>query len=652
MLRGLFSGLIWGLVLSALGLAVISLAMGPPIPRAIAPDPVDVAVPAGSEFNRNRPEAPPVIPGSEETGSAGDAPLVTEAETEPAPLADTTSADVPQSDSVAPEVAEAPDTDSDTLLFSDGDSQISEQDANATPEIVVPDESDEQIPEAPDMPVLTLDNDAAIAEEPDQPTASDQSADSPVVQLGAETTDESGEEPILLVLPEGDSAPSTETEQSVANTDMASTTDTASEGDTGGLVLLLPETDEPSESDQDEAPTAAGDDMAPDSDGAIVLNLGTGDDDVSDIQNTENEETEAAEPEAPATANIDTSWMRDNPTNALETPSVSQEAADGGELTLVAPEDEGTELALAVPTEADDDNEPQPAETVTQVPLTVQPSGETGSLTLGGGDEGGVTIRLPTIGDGAEPEPQAQEEAEADNGVAIVLPDDNAIGLGALARNSVPYTRPDGTPLLAIILIDVGEEGLDRNGLMTFSFPVAIAIDPTDEAALNAAKEYRDAGLEVLVKSPPIPEGIDPRDVGDVISAYVSAVPEAIGLVDAAQGGFQSNRRMVGSAVEALLEGGHGLLTYDRGLNTAQQVASAEGLPSGTIFRVLDAEREDSATIKRYLDRAAFRAGQDGHAIMIGHSYPETVTAIFTWMIDNVGRNNIAMAPVSALIRN
>ena len=95
----------------------------------------------------------------------------------------------------------------------------------------------------------------------------------------------------------------------------------------------------------------------------------------------------------------------------------------------------------------------------------------------------------------------------------------------------------------------------------------------------------------------------------------------------------------------------YGFTTYDRGLNTAQQVAEREGLPAATIFRMLDAEQENPDTIKRYLERAALKAGQEGQVVMIGHSYPDTVTAVFSWALD-AGSQTVRFAPLSAILRN
>ncbi len=97
-------------------------------------------------------------------------------------------------------------------------------------------------------------------------------------------------------------------------------------------------------------------------------------------------------------------------------------------------------------------------------------------------------------------------------------------------------------------------------------------------------------------------------------------------------------------------ENTHGLLTYDRGLNTADQIAEREGLPSALIFRMLDAQKENPTTIGRYLDRAAFKAAQEGHVVMIGHSYADTITALFTWMLEPRSQT-VRMAPLSAIMR-
>ncbi len=79
---------------------------------------------------------------------------------------------------------------------------------------------------------------------------------------------------------------------------------------------------------------------------------------------------------------------------------------------------------------------------------------------------------------------------------------------------------------------------------------------------------------------------------------------------------------------------GRGLVTWDRGLNAADQVARREDVPAAVAFRDLDGEGEGAAVIRRYLDRAAFKAAQEGRVTVIGRTRPETVAAILEWTVE------------------
>jgi len=123
----------------------------------------------------------------------------------------------------------------------------------------------------------------------------------------------------------------------------------------------------------------------------------------------------------------------------------------------------------------------------------------------------------------------------------------------------------------------------------------------------------------------------------------------AIGYVDRAESGLATNRNAQKQVLSILAESGQGLLLYDRGLNSALSAAEREGVPATLIFRALDAEREAAPTIRRYLDRAAFKAAQDGQVVMVGHTYPDTIAALMEWALD--GRAEaVTLAPVSAIL--
>ena len=53
--------------------------------------------------------------------------------------------------------------------------------------------------------------------------------------------------------------------------------------------------------------------------------------------------------------------------------------------------------------------------------------------------------------------------------------------------------------------------------------------------------------------------------------------------------------------------------------------------------------------ISRFLGRAAFAAAQEGAAVVVGRTRPDTVTALFSWALAN-RTEGVALAPVSAVL--
>jgi polysaccharide deacetylase 2 family uncharacterized protein YibQ len=220
---------------------------------------------------------------------------------------------------------------------------------------------------------------------------------------------------------------------------------------------------------------------------------------------------------------------------------------------------------------------------------------------------------------------------------------------GALMTNRVAFDNPEGRPLLSIVLIYAGDEGLDQDMLMTFSFPVTFAVPADLPDATAVAKRLAGAGFEVIAMAPATVADWTKANAPAGVAETYARIPEAVAFVDAPKAALQKDMDTAGSVIAALKAPGLGYLSYDQGLNTADKTAQRLGVQSGLIFNVLDGERENGVVIKRYLDRAAFEAGKTGQTIVIGHTYPETVTALFSWGMS--GRpQTIALAPVSAAL--
>lgn len=250
---------------------------------------------------------------------------------------------------------------------------------------------------------------------------------------------------------------------------------------------------------------------------------------------------------------------------------------------------------------------------------------------------GVTTDRLPRIGD----EPEGEEVAVEDLAVTGTTP------LELFAR---AFDNPEAKPLFSIILIDQGSSAADRENLAALPFPITFALDPLAPDSADAVRVYRAAGQEVAMLVSGVPEGATASDMEQTFQALDMAMPEAVVVLDRAAEGFQDKPDLARQAVPIVAAQGRGVVTYDRGLNTADQIARREGVPAAVIFRVLDSEGESIPKMRNYLDRAAFKAAQEGRVLVIGTTRPETVAAILEWTVE--GRaSTVALAPVSAVLQ-
>lgn len=264
-------------------------------------------------------------------------------------------------------------------------------------------------------------------------------------------------------------------------------------------------------------------------------------------------------------------------------------------------------------------------------------------------DPGVEISRLPRIGDDAPVEDPGPAPAAPDDRQAAADSDSDVTPLPAVRRHAAAFENPEDRPLFAIILLDDGIARADQERLARLPFPVTIAVDPLHADASERGALYRAEGKEVLMLASAIPQGATASDLEVTFQSHFRALPEAVGVLDRPEGGFQNNRLLAEQVITILAEDGYGLVTFDRGMNAAEQVARSAGLGAARVFRILDAENEQAATVRRYLDRAVFRAAQRGSVIVMGGSAEETLAGILEWRME--GRADaVALAPVSAVL--
>ncbi|MEO0485108.1 MAG: divergent polysaccharide deacetylase family protein [Pseudomonadota bacterium] len=205
-----------------------------------------------------------------------------------------------------------------------------------------------------------------------------------------------------------------------------------------------------------------------------------------------------------------------------------------------------------------------------------------------------------------------------------------------------------GQPLFSIVMIDEAGDASLLGALGSFQGPLTFAIPATSPTAAEAMATYRAAGYEVVIIAD-LPEGATPADTEVAMQSYLAAIPEAMAVLDGTLSGFRGDRDLATQVSDILAETGHGLLTFDQGLSTAAQLARRAGVPTGAIFRDLDAKGQGNTVIRRFLDQAAFTAGQQGELIVLARMRPETMSALLIWhQQDRAAR--LSLVPLSQVL--
>ncbi|MEQ6203748.1 divergent polysaccharide deacetylase family protein [Sulfitobacter sp. HNIBRBA2951] len=224
--------------------------------------------------------------------------------------------------------------------------------------------------------------------------------------------------------------------------------------------------------------------------------------------------------------------------------------------------------------------------------------------------------------------------------------------LAPIRRHAQPFENPENKPLMSVLLVDAGanldaaEIGLPA--LSRFPYPVSFAVDVSLPDAFERMERYRAEGFEVLAMLD-LPAGARASDAEVSVAAALNGLPAVIGVLEGLGEGLQGSREVADQVTGILRASGHGLVTQSRGLNSMPKLAVKDGVPAAPVFRDFDSKGQSARVIRRFLDQAAFKAGQEGGVIMMGRLRPETIEALLVWgLADRAG--SVALAPVSAVL--
>ncbi|MBN2031819.1 MAG: divergent polysaccharide deacetylase family protein [Deltaproteobacteria bacterium] len=202
-------------------------------------------------------------------------------------------------------------------------------------------------------------------------------------------------------------------------------------------------------------------------------------------------------------------------------------------------------------------------------------------------------------------------------------------------------------PRLSLIIDDIGPSVFRAKLFSVLDIPMTFAVLPHFPKSEYLALEFHNAGHEIMLHQPmePLNPEVDPGPgalyVGDgpdkivkIMEKNIAAIPYATGVNNHMGSKFTTHQKEMHQTLEIVK--GRGLFFIDsltasdsKGYKTAKRLH----MPSACRNIFLDNE-PDARSILRQLLRLADVGLCDGHAIGIGHPFPETAKAIKIFLKD------------------
>lgn len=234
-------------------------------------------------------------------------------------------------------------------------------------------------------------------------------------------------------------------------------------------------------------------------------------------------------------------------------------------------------------------------------------------------------------------------------------------GGGTLVK-AMAMGRLPGDARMAIIIDDIGHSWDRAAAFMTIDAALTYAVLPHLPYSAELATTLHGRGHEILLHQPMEPYNrlLDPGPgalfVGDtrahierVVNANVRSVPFATGVNNHMGSRFTAHGEGIRCALQAIDH--HNLFFVDSLTSwRSQAYPTARGMrmTSGRRDIFLDNDRRPQAILDR-LYGVLHRALTHGHAIAIGHPYPQTAAALRTFCSE-IEDTPVRMVPVSRLL--
>ncbi|MDP6689990.1 MAG: divergent polysaccharide deacetylase family protein [Alphaproteobacteria bacterium] len=216
---------------------------------------------------------------------------------------------------------------------------------------------------------------------------------------------------------------------------------------------------------------------------------------------------------------------------------------------------------------------------------------------------------------------------------------------------------------IAIVLDDMGLSQFRSDRAIALPRPITLAILPYGNHLAGLVARARTAGHEILVHLPMEPKdadadpgpnalltGLPVAELDRRIASNLARLDGYVGINNHMGSLFTGRAREMRRVMRALQD--RQLLFLDSlttGNSTGYRLAREYGIPTVMRDVFLDNDRHP-IKIRRQLELTVETALKRGQAIAIGHPYPETLSALESWL-PSLRARGLMLVPISALVR-
>ncbi len=249
------------------------------------------------------------------------------------------------------------------------------------------------------------------------------------------------------------------------------------------------------------------------------------------------------------------------------------------------------------------------------------------------------------------PAPPSQPPVQAPSGNAALW-----------RKNALPAEVPQGKPMIAIVIDDMGVDRKRSNRMAALHGPLTLSWLPYARDLQVQARAARANGHELMLHMPMEPSvKADPGPNALLVSLDRGEIVKRVrGALDSFDGYVGVNNHMGSrftadrAALAPVLAELHrrGLLWLDsRTTPNSAGIGLARELKMPWIGRDIFLDNQDTvAAVKAQLAKTEQVARRQGYAVAIGHPHDATIDALASWMPD-VQKRGFVLVPVSTLVR-